>query len=439
MVDVEAFALHNAFEINHPDAMTGVVGLVNIGHDVTNINILDEGVPILTRDITVGTRRFREDLQRERGLGADEAQPLLQGYDRSPHLDAVLESRGEEIAVGIERAAAFLASLVASGSHARDLHVRRRRAHSRASTRRSPTGCASRVQQANPLANLKVRDGALEVARHRRNRAAADAADRAGAPAGRMIRDQSSPGRAARSTTSRQAAVDLSAFACRLFADMFRDRFLIGARRAVVLGLGAVGYLYFVADAARSPTLEAHRDKAVRRLDALRQFPQGSLARRGGARHAAAPGEHHQEPRRRPLRLAARDGRGQPRAAAVHVAHDDRVHRHAAGHRPTSSRRRRRPTRRRPRRRRPRAPKRLDTDVPRDPIARPRLRPHGRHPGADALHEGSRSVAVPHERAARQVRARARDEQGSHAVPADDRLQPARYDGSFAARRSPCR
>ena len=102
LVDVDAFALHNAFELNYPEAMEGVVALVNIGHDITNINILEEGVPILTRDITVGTRRFREDLQRERGLSADEAQQLLQGYDRSPHLDAVLEGRAEEIAVGIE-------------------------------------------------------------------------------------------------------------------------------------------------------------------------------------------------------------------------------------------------------------------------------------------------------------------------------------------------
>src|SRR5687768_4154920 len=92
VVDVDAFALHNAFEVNHPDAMRGVVGLVNIGHEVTNINILDDGVPILTRDITVGTRRFREDLQRERGLGAEEAELLLQGYDR----------RSEERRVGKE-------------------------------------------------------------------------------------------------------------------------------------------------------------------------------------------------------------------------------------------------------------------------------------------------------------------------------------------------
>jgi type IV pilus assembly protein PilM len=43
MVDVDAFALHNAFEVNYPEAMRGIVALVNIGHDVTNINILDDG------------------------------------------------------------------------------------------------------------------------------------------------------------------------------------------------------------------------------------------------------------------------------------------------------------------------------------------------------------------------------------------------------------
>jgi type IV pilus assembly protein PilM len=161
VVDVEAFALHNAFELNHPTAMSGVVCLLNIGHDVTNINILDEGVPLLTRDLTVGTRRIREDLQRERGLSAEAAQQLIQGFDRSPHLDAVIETRGEEIAVGVERAAAFLAQ------------------NSRAGTMRALYTCGGgsripglndmlgarlrvKVAQANPLANLKVRDGALE-------------------------------------------------------------------------------------------------------------------------------------------------------------------------------------------------------------------------------------------------------------------------------------
>src|SRR5688500_13554521 len=45
VIDVDAFALHNAFETNHPDAMKGTVALLNIGNEITNLNILDEGVP----------------------------------------------------------------------------------------------------------------------------------------------------------------------------------------------------------------------------------------------------------------------------------------------------------------------------------------------------------------------------------------------------------
>jgi type IV pilus assembly protein PilM len=161
IVDVESFALHNAFELNHPDAMSGLIALVNIGHDVTNIILMDDGVPLLTRDLTIGTRRIREDLQRERGLNADDAQGLLQGYDRSPHLESVLESRGEEIAVGIERAAAFLAQnsrgtglrgIYSCGGGSRIPGLNDMLAHR----------LGLPVQQANPLANVNVRDGALE-------------------------------------------------------------------------------------------------------------------------------------------------------------------------------------------------------------------------------------------------------------------------------------
>ena len=161
LVDVDAFALHNAFELNYPDAMQGVVALVNIGHEVTNINILDEGVPILTRDITVGTRRFREDLQRECGVSSDEAQQLLQGYDRSDHLDAVLESRGEEIAVGIERAAAFLATSSRTGGQVRAIYTCGGGSRIPGLSDVLAERLRLAVQQANPLVNLKVRDGAL--------------------------------------------------------------------------------------------------------------------------------------------------------------------------------------------------------------------------------------------------------------------------------------
>ena len=162
MVDVDAFALHNAFEVNYPDAMSGVVGLVNIGHEVTNINIMDDGVPLLSRDITVGTRRFREDLQRERGLSADEADALLQGYDRSPHLEAIIESRGEEIAVGIERAAAFLASSSRNVNKLTAAYTCGGGARVPGLTEALAARLGFHVEQANPLQRLRVRDGAFD-------------------------------------------------------------------------------------------------------------------------------------------------------------------------------------------------------------------------------------------------------------------------------------
>jgi len=108
VIDVDAFALHNAFEHNYPDAMEGVVGLVNVGHETTNVNILDDGVPILTRDIPFGSRRIREDLQREKGLTSDQAEEVVQGREGVDDLERFVDASADEVAVGIERASAFL-------------------------------------------------------------------------------------------------------------------------------------------------------------------------------------------------------------------------------------------------------------------------------------------------------------------------------------------
>jgi len=108
IIDVDAFALHNALQHNYPESTEGTVALVNIGHEVTNVNILDNGVPILTRDIPFGSRRVREDLQRERGLTAEEAEDVVQGRSDIPDLDAIVQQSADEVGVGIERAAAFL-------------------------------------------------------------------------------------------------------------------------------------------------------------------------------------------------------------------------------------------------------------------------------------------------------------------------------------------
>lgn len=108
VIDVEAFALHNAFERNYPDVREGMVALVNIGHETTNVNLIADGAPLLVRDIPFGTRRLREALQRDHGLTGDEAEDVLQGRGDPARLRTIVDERVDELAVGIERAAAFI-------------------------------------------------------------------------------------------------------------------------------------------------------------------------------------------------------------------------------------------------------------------------------------------------------------------------------------------
>ena len=162
IIDVDAFALHNAFELNYPEAMHGVVGFVNIGHETTNVNLLENGVPVLTRDLAFGTRRLRENLQRERGLTAEAAEDILEGRTNDPELEEFIGQRAEEIALGVERAAAFLQAstmqedlsrIYVSGGGARVL--------------RMAEAIADRLQVpaeiANPVQRVDVESGAFEM------------------------------------------------------------------------------------------------------------------------------------------------------------------------------------------------------------------------------------------------------------------------------------
>ena len=162
-IDVDAFALHNAFEVNYPDAMRGVVGLVNIGHETTNVNILDDGIPVLTRDIPIGTRRFREDMQRERGLSADETERILQSASADDTLRPFLETRGEELAVGIERAAAFLQSASRSAGGVSRIYTTGGGARIPGINQVLADRLRLPVQMANPVERLQVADGVFDT------------------------------------------------------------------------------------------------------------------------------------------------------------------------------------------------------------------------------------------------------------------------------------
>jgi type IV pilus assembly protein PilM len=100
VVDVDAFALQNAYEVNYGIEPDAVVVLLNAGASATNINILHGDQSVFTRDISIGGNGYTEALQRELNLPFDVADALKRGlpgdgvtYDEArPVLRAVTEN-----------------------------------------------------------------------------------------------------------------------------------------------------------------------------------------------------------------------------------------------------------------------------------------------------------------------------------------------------------
>jgi type IV pilus assembly protein PilM len=100
VVDVDAFALQNAFEINYGITPGAVVVLLNAGASATNINILQGDQSVFTRDISIGGNAYTEALQKELNLPFEQADQLKRGQpvdgvtfdDARPVLRAVTEN-----------------------------------------------------------------------------------------------------------------------------------------------------------------------------------------------------------------------------------------------------------------------------------------------------------------------------------------------------------
>jgi type IV pilus assembly protein PilM len=79
VVDVDAFALQNAYEANYGIEPGAVVALVNAGASAININVISGDQSHFTRDISVGGNAYTEALQKELHLSHDQAEQLKRG------------------------------------------------------------------------------------------------------------------------------------------------------------------------------------------------------------------------------------------------------------------------------------------------------------------------------------------------------------------------
>ena len=120
IIDVDSFAVQNAYEVNHDLDANKVVALVNMGAGVTNINILSHGSTVFWRDISFGGNQFTEALQREYNLSFDQAERVKRGQQveecSAAEARAVLDSVSAEMASEIQKTFDFFAATAAEDS-----------------------------------------------------------------------------------------------------------------------------------------------------------------------------------------------------------------------------------------------------------------------------------------------------------------------------------
>lgn len=114
IIDIDGFALGNQHEINY-GVEDGVVALVNVGASIMNINILEDGVHMLHRDISIGGNQYTDAIQKELDVNFNQAEGLkmgeeLKGIDARA-VNRIVESVNEDISLEIQRSFDYYRSI----------------------------------------------------------------------------------------------------------------------------------------------------------------------------------------------------------------------------------------------------------------------------------------------------------------------------------------
>lgn len=123
VVDVDAFALQNAFEVNYDATPGETVALINVGASVVNINVLSSGVSAFTRDIAQGGNQYTDEIQKQLNVSYDEAEALKIGGGGADsdsvvpqEVERVMQQVSETIANDVQRSLDFYGATAADAT-----------------------------------------------------------------------------------------------------------------------------------------------------------------------------------------------------------------------------------------------------------------------------------------------------------------------------------
>ena len=120
IIDVDAFALQNCYEVNYQPKPGEVVALLNIGAQTMNINILNGTRSVFARDASVGGSQYTSLLQKELGLSFEQAEgvkrgmPLPEGVEPRP-IQPIIEAVSETLALEMKKTVDFYRATAQEG------------------------------------------------------------------------------------------------------------------------------------------------------------------------------------------------------------------------------------------------------------------------------------------------------------------------------------
>jgi len=109
VIDVDYFAIQNALESNYDLQDGKTTGLVNVGSELTNINVFKDGIPLLTKDLSLGVKNFVEAFQKRQSVDKRKAAAAMRGdWEQPSDVVQVVTEVAEDIVTALERALAYL-------------------------------------------------------------------------------------------------------------------------------------------------------------------------------------------------------------------------------------------------------------------------------------------------------------------------------------------
>ncbi len=126
VVDIDAFALQNCYEVNYDPDPSQTVALLNVGASVMNINIVRGGAPLFTRDVSVGGNQYTDALQKELDLSYEDAERLKKGEAvagvNEEHRGTILRSVSDILILEIQKTFDFFRA-TASGENIQRIYL----------------------------------------------------------------------------------------------------------------------------------------------------------------------------------------------------------------------------------------------------------------------------------------------------------------------------